>query len=49
MQMNPDNPSARLRDGLAVAGAAKPINASCDIQFLTASCTDVEKCFKDVP
>jgi len=49
MQMNPDNPCARQRDGLAVAGAAKPINASCDMQFPTASFTDVEKRFKGVP
>ena len=47
--MNPDNPCARLREGLGVASVAKAMNASCDIQFPTASCTDVEKCFKDVP
>jgi hypothetical protein len=47
--MNPDNPCARLRDGLGAAGVAKAMNVSCDIQFPTASCADVEKCFKDVP
>jgi hypothetical protein len=46
--MNPDNPRARLRDGWGVASVEKAMNASCDIQFSSASCTDVEKCFKDV-
>jgi hypothetical protein len=46
--MNPDSPCTRLRDGLGVAGVAKAVNASCDIQFPTASCTDAEKRFKDV-
>jgi hypothetical protein len=52
MSGNANEPLQSMRtasEGLGVASVAKAMNASCDIQFPSASCTDVEKCFKDVP